>query len=196
MSRLGVIAIALALMTNLCSCGNSAENMHERIHSKFYTMPSYTAQCQMTVNSNKTSNKYDFTCTYDNAGNRYRIDYPDLSVILTETDARIIRGDSVINIPSDDGHMLMFVNTFFESYYAGENASIEVSSGADSGFTVLETELISPTKFGHSMKLWINNKTMAPRTMKVYDEEGKETIAVAFEGFETAKLVEEEKFTQ
>lgn len=195
MSRTCGIVILIALVTSLCACGNSSENMHEKIHSKFYDMPSYTAQCRMTVTSNKTKNDYEFVSTYDSSLDRFRIDYPDVSVLLTNTDARIVRGDSVVNIPSKEADMLMFVNTFFKSYYVGENASIDASSNTDTGYTLLETELVNPTRYGHSMKLWIRNKDVTPHNMKVYDKEGNETISVVFEKFEINKSVEE-KFTK
>lgn len=190
-----IIAVFLALMTNLCSCGGSTADMHGRIHSRFYTMPSYTAQCEMTVYSNKTENKYEFVCTYDGTANRYRVDYPDISVILSENDVRIIRDDSIVNVPSDEGHMLMFVNTFFESYYAGESTALSVSGGDNSGYTELEAELMHPTAFGHRMKLWIDNKTVLPHNMIVYDKTGRQTLAVRFNSFEIRKSVEE-KFVQ
>lgn len=190
-----IIAVFLALMTNLCSCGNGAADMHGKIHSRFYTMPSYTAECEMTVNSNKTQNKYEFVCTYDSSGNRFRVDYPDVSVVLGENDVRIIRNDSIVNVPSDEGHMLMFVNTFFESYYAGENTSLNVSGGNDSGYTALEAELMHPTEYGYLMKLWIDNKTVLPHNMTVYDKNGRETLSVKFNSFEIRKSVEE-KFVQ
>lgn len=196
MSRTAKFAILIVLVTNLCSCSSGSENMHEKIHSKFYDMPSYTAKCSMTVSSNKTKNEYDFTCTYDSAGERYRIDYPDSSVILTDTDARIVRGDLIANVPPKDSDMLMFVNTFFKSYYVGESASIDVSANTDSGYTLLEAELVNPTKFGHFAKLWIRNKDVSPHNMKVYDKDGNETLAVIFENFEITKAIEQEKFTQ
>lgn len=173
-------------MINLSGCSSDISDIHEKIHSKFYTMPSYKAECTLTVNSNKTVNNYDFVCTYDSTGNRYRIDYPDVSVILTPTDARIIKGDSVINIPSEAGHMLMFVNTFFESYYAGEKTAISANA-SDSGYTLLEAELISPTTAGHHMKLWIDNKSILPYNMKVYDKNNRESLNVKFKSFETIK---------
>ena len=112
MTRTLGIFVLIVLVINMCACGTSCENMHEKIHAKFYDMPSYVAKCRMTVVSNKTANEYNYTCTYDKSGNRFCIDYPDSSVVLTATDARITRGDSVVNVPSEDRDMLMFVNTF------------------------------------------------------------------------------------
>lgn len=194
MSGILRMVFIIVLTANLCGCSASDGNMHKKIHSKFYNMPSYSAKCRLTVDSNKTKNEYEFNCLYDSSMNRYRIDYPDSTVILTDTDARIIRHDSVINVPADSSHMLMFVNTFFQSYYESERA--DINTGALSGdYTMLETELVNPTKFGYSAKLWIDNKKVTPYNMKVFDREGKQTLSVLFEEFDILKSVQEEKFT-
>lgn len=184
----------IVLTANLCGCSASDESMHKKIHSKFYDMPSYSAKCRLTVNSNKTKNEYEFDCLYDSSMNRYRVDYPNSTVILTDTDVRIIRPDSVVNVPADSSHMLMFVNTFFQSLYESEKA--DMNTGALAGdYTMLETELVNPTKFGYSAKLWIDNKKVTPYNMKVFDGDGRETLSVKFEEFDILKSVEEEKFT-
>ena len=191
-----IIAFGLILMTGLCGCANMSADMHEKIHSRFFNVPSYSAQCEMTVISNKTENKYEFVCTYDSIGNRYRIDYPDMTVILSEDYARVIRSGSVVNVPSEEGNMLMFVNTFFESYYDGEKASLSVGGTPSGGYTELEAELKHPTRFGHKMRLWIDNKKIVPHIMRVYDREDRETLSVAFSDFEFVKNEKniEEKF--
>ena len=83
-------------------------------------------------------------------------------------------------------YYLTFVNTFFESYYAGEKTAISANA-SDSGYTLLEAELISPTTAGHHMKLWIDNKSILPYNMKVYDKNNRESLNVKFKSFETIK---------
>ena len=180
-----LLTVSLALI--LCSCGADSADIHGKIHSKFYTMPSYTAQCDAVVKSNKNENTYHFTCDYDSASNTHEIDYPDASVTLTNGKARIVRGDLINEIPTDDSDMLILLDTFFASYYESENTSMTVGamSAESSGTTVLDCELTKPTKYGRTMKLTIQNKGIVPKELCTYDADGNEIIKVIFKSFET-----------
>ena len=193
MSKICKATALLLLIATLAGCTNTQDTIHERIHKKYYDMPSYTATCSVTVSSNKTRNTYDVSVWYDRESDRYRIDYDNMSIILGDANAQIKKGDTVMSAPTDDSYMIMLPNAFFKSYYEGENAWISASV-ANAGQTVLECEIVNPPKFASSMKLWIDNKTLLPRTMKVYDKDDNEKINVEYNEFKILEITDDSIF--
>ena len=184
----------LLLITTLAGCTNANENIHEKIHSRYYNMPSYTAKCNVTINSNKTKNTYSLNVTYDSGQHRCRMDYDNMSIILGETNAQIKKDNTVMSVPVDDSHMIVMLNTFFRSYYEGENASMTTGASANAGSTMLSCDIVNPPKFAKSMKLWIDNKTVTPTAMNIYDAEGNEKICIEFTEFKILSNIEESIF--
>ena len=164
-------------------CTPKTDAIHEKIHNKFYNMPSYTAKCTLTVNSNKNQNTYNFLCIYNSKQEQYKLQYTDTTVILNKDNAHIIKDGEVFDTPTTDDDMLIFLNSFFKSYYVGENTSMSVGV-SENGNTLLECELVNPTPKGSSMKLWIDNKTVTPVEMKLYSKDGDEVFKLVFEEFE------------
>ena len=178
----------------LSGCKTDNSSIHDKIHGRFYNIPSYSAKCNVTITSNKTKNTYDITAVYDCEAGRYRIDAENFSVILGDGNAQIINGGTVTSAPVDDSNMLMFVNTFFESYYVGE-ASVKTSS-VISDDVLLECDIVNPPKYANSMKLWIDSKTVLPTKMGVYDKDESEKIFVEFTEFKILNKVDENVFVQ
>ncbi len=177
----------VTLVFILCGCGAESADIHGKIHSKFYTMPSYSAQCDAVIKSNKNENTYHFTCDYDSASQTHEINYPDAAVTLTNGKARIVRGDMINEVPTDDSDMLILLDTFFASYYESENTSMTVGAmyAENNGTTTLECELTKPTKYGKTMKLTVQNRGIVPKELCTYDADGNERIKVIFKSFET-----------
>lgn len=182
--RYFVIAL---LAATLCGCGTENADIHEKIHSKFYTMPSYSAECEAVIKSNKNENTYNFTCDYDSTTKTYEIIYPNTTVTLCGDKARISKGNSINEMSASDSDMLILADTFFESYYESENTSMTMSAfaGESSGTTTLECELTKPTEYGKTMKMTIQNKKIVPLELSTYDADGNERIKVIFKSFET-----------
>ncbi len=183
----------LLLIATLAACTNTQDTIHEKIHNKYYDMPSYTTTCCMTVVSNKSRNTYNMQVVYDSGQQRYRIDYDNMSLILGDANAQIKKGNTVMSAPTDDSYMIMLPDTFFKSYYEGENAWISASV-ANAGQTVLECEIVNPPKFASSMKLWIDNKTLMPRILKIYDSHMNEKINVEYKEFKTIEKTDDGMF--
>lgn len=183
----------LLLTTFLAGCTASEGTIHQKIHTRYYNMPSYTAKCQATVISNKTQNTYALQIVYDNNGDRYRIDYDNMSLILTPSNAQIKKDNTVMSLPVDEGYMIMILNTFFKSYYTSENAS-QTTGNLMNGCTLLECDILNPPKWANSMKLWIDNKTLEPRCMKIYDKETAEKINIEYSEFKIINKIDESLF--
>ena len=156
-------------------------------------MPSYTANCSVTVFSNKNTNTYNLQIIYDNSERRYRIDYDNMSIILGTANAQIKKDSTIMSAPVNNSYMLILPDMFFKSYYVGENASVAVDS-ATTGTTLLECEIVNPPVWANTMKLWIDNKTLLPRTMKVYDKDFNEKINIEYDKFEIINIIDKSLF--
>ena len=183
----------LLMTVLLAGCASDEGTIHQKIHTRYYDMPSYTAQCQPTVISNKTRNTYEVRIVYDSDGERYRIDYDNMSLILTPTGAQIKKDNTVMSLPVDNSYMILLPDTFFKSYYTSENASQTVGSLID-GCTLLECDILNPPAWANSMKLWVDSKTLSLRCMKIFDKDMNEKISIEYSEFKTINKVEENIF--
>ena len=183
----------LLLTALLAGCTVSDDTIHRKIHTRYYDMPSYSAQCQATVVSNKTKNTYAISIIYDSEGERYRIDYDNMSLILTPSNARIKKDNTVMSLPVDNSYLLMLPNAFFKSYYTGENAT-QPTSSLMQGCTVLECDMVNPPAWASYMKLWIDTKTLTPRCMIIYDKEMNEKINIEYTEFKIINKIQDSTF--
>ena len=149
-----------------CSAVPSAENVHKRIHEKYYNIESYTAKCTVTAFTKGGQNDYDCEVCYDSKNDTYTVTTDDMKIEISHDVTTIQRGDSSLNAPSSDDDMSIFINTFFKSYYESENTSMTVSS-LQSETTLLECDVLNPTENTAKMKLWVLNENVLPVRMQV-----------------------------
>ncbi len=179
------VLCAAILTITLAGC-SYGKDIHQKIHDKFYMMKDYTSECTLTVMTSKNKTSYDFTCNYKSSDNSFEIVYDDITVRLSDSSAKITKNDTVLDVPVKDEDMLILLNTFFKSYYEGEESVQKTSGTQNSGTTVLSCTLMTPTKYGTQMKLWIDNKTVNPKKMQVSDGENV-TLEVKYNTFEFIK---------
>ena len=65
-----------------------------------------------------------------------------------------------------------------------EEVSIAVSKTDESRCTVLEAVIPGENKFTSTEKLWIDNETITPVKLVIYDSEGKEKYVVEYNEFQ------------
>ena len=184
----------LSLAIALTGCTNTNENIYQRLHKRYYNMPSYIAECTVTINSNKSTNTYNLTMTYDNRKNKYRLDYDNISIVLTDMNAMIKKNNTIVSVPVDDGYMLVLPNLFFKSYYQVENTSVTIAATSNHGKTVLESDIINPPKYAEHMELIIDNKKLVPLEMKVYDSQNEEKIHIEYIDFNIVNQINDSTF--
>jgi len=182
--------VILLMITLLTGCAK--QNVYEKIHKRFYNIPSYSTNCEVTVVSNKNTNTYNITAVYDNQSKRYRLDFDDVTIILGSTNAQIKRENKVMTVPVTDENMLMLVNTFFESYYTGES-SVNTSSQI-SGDVTLKCDILNSPDYAKYMELIIDSKTILPKTMSVFNKQNKQIITVKFNNFNILNKIDDNTF--
>ena len=206
------IFVLLALMTTVCTIsacsvrggfGDRDMDIYEKIHRYYSEMERYSAKLTFTVFSNKTENQYmaeqksigndKFYTTITNGDRALSV----TTITNGEKTKTLTEGsDYSLTVPSAEVTGLLFVNRFFTAYYSSEETVLTAGGAAKGNVTVLETELsLNRTNFA-KMTLTVDNKTLAPKTLTVYDLGGKEVLKGEFSEFiYNDKAVEEAAFS-
>lgn len=179
----------LLLTISVSGCGpdGSAENIHSKIHSSFYDMKSYTAECSITAFTTGGENTYNCTVDYNKSDDSYKITTDDMAISLSGGTATVTKGDSSMKAPASDEDMNIFVNTFFKSYYESENTSMNVAAEESGKSTLLECDVVNSSDSASHMKLWISNSTVLPEKMQISDKDGVMNTEILFNKFEFKK---------
>lgn len=186
MKKFALAAGVLLLLTSAAGCGSNshtAENIHERVHAAYYDVPSYNAKCMVTAYTAGGQNDYECSVSYNKDNNSYSVVSQDMKIDITDETTVISKGENVLEAPSSDDDMSIFVNTFFKSYYESESTSLSVSGQSESDTTLLECDVINPTENTAYMKLWVSNATALPVRMQVFGKDDFMNTEIVFEEF-------------
>lgn len=203
--------VFLALMISVfgfSACGgkdlsDSDMNMYEKIHTYYSKMENYSANVTFSCFSNKTENQY--TAVQKAMGNDkfyIQVSNSDSSLSVTTvsngsaTKTRTEGTDYSVTVPSADTMNLLFINSFFQAYYASENTCLAVNETVGGNVTVLETEIFPKNTNAAKISLTIDNKTLAPKLLTVCDPGGGVVMSAAFSDFRyNDKSIDESIFT-
>lgn len=203
-----VILLTLMMMTGCVSRMNFTDadmDIYEKIHKKYMNMNSYSAIVNLTVFSNKTQNSYRLT-QYAKAPGLYRIEFtePENTAgtvivqnsgrvkIFAESGARSTMSPLVTDAAKDLS--CLFVNNFFELFYKSEKTSINVLKTNEGRTTVLETDLIPPSASRCRAAVIIDNSTLEPISVTIYDLGGNTVTIAEFSEFKYNAEIHDEKF--
>ncbi len=202
--------IVLALMISfgvLCACGRSYisdrdMDIYEKLHKYYNEMESFCATLEITAYSNKTENTYVaeqkvicpdlyFMKIGDKSGSFSVTTIQNGETVKTAVDG----SDYALTVPGQDSTGMLFVNRFFERYYASEDTVLSVSSTKEGRVTVLETVLPENHPKMSKARLTVDNETLAPIEIVLTDEEGAVVLKGTFLDFTYNDTVNREIFT-
>lgn len=194
------LIILLTLMTSVfvfSACGSGSllsdndMDIYEKIHTYYNNMESYSARVKFTVFSNKTQNTY--TAEQKALGNDkfyVKVSSEDSGLSVTtisdgEKTKTVADGtDYSITLPTTEKLNLMFINSFFKTYYSSEDTSLAVNNSDNTGNTTLLETVLSPMTTGAAkVTLSIDNKTLSPVCLTVFTLEGTPAIKAEFSDF-------------
>lgn len=205
------ILLFLTLMITACLvCGcvssrisDSDMDIYKKIHTYYSKMDCYSAKVAFSCFSNKTENHY--TAEQKAMGNdklfmRVHVPEKDFSVTTIsngEKTKTLTDGSAyAVTVPNADTLNLLFISQFFNLYYASEDTFLAVNSSAKGNVTLLETAVSSPGTSVSKVTLSIDNKTLAPQTLIVYDLAGNVTTSATFSDFRyNDKSITDKDFT-
>ena len=175
-------------------CGNSEEvSTMEKIQNQLKNMESYECTGTLTRISNKGQNVYDIKQYYKSTG-EYRLELlspDDVAGNYTVFDGTSIfqhnprvQGKYIKNVPQSQMRNELFLGSFAKNYFQSEDVSIETASMETGTTTVIEAVIPGENKYTATEKLWINDETIKPVKLVIYDVEGNERYIVEYKDFE------------
>ena len=190
MKKLLLFASVIILLINSAACGRNTqktENIHSAIHSMYYDMDSYRADCSVTSYTAGGENTYECDIIYNKQNDEFTVESDDMKLCISKDKTKISKGGNSIETPPNENDMHIFVNSFFRSYYESESTALITSGNSKNNTTLLECDVMNPTSAASHMKLWINNKNVLPQKMQVYDKNGVMNTEIDFKKYEFTK---------
>lgn len=177
---------------------------YKSINEFINNLDTYAALTNITYISNSNENSYK-TLQYCRKNGEYRtevIEPDNVSGNVTMFDGKIIyqynpKLSDQIQITSTENseRSEIFLTSFLKNYAMSQEVSVSVSNFNDSQYTVIEAIIPGNHPYMTNEKLWINNETLLPEKLVVYDYNDQERIIIQFEEFVFNPVLEDKIFT-
>ncbi|MCL2397426.1 MAG: hypothetical protein FWC93_05100 [Defluviitaleaceae bacterium] len=197
MKRIIFLAVILMGVLALSACAAIQErvdaNAYERIHRQLLNMESFVAQATVTYISNNNSHTYETTQHARTTG-EYRIEVTAPESVAGNT--TIFDGTTIFQFnPRTDGRMSqttqeaperleIMLTSFVRNFVRSQDVSISAAAMDESQVTILEAQIPGQHPYMSIQKLWVNNDTLLPVQMIIYDANSTERVIVIFNSFE------------
>ena len=188
----------------LSACGTGLnQSAYEKIHSQLLKMETYEATAAVTFVSNKNSHEYE-TLQQCKSSGEYRIEVTGPEKVagnVTIFDGKVIcqyngRTEGKMSIASAEApeRAEIFLTSFVRNYIKSQEVSVSAANMDDSACTVLEATIPGEHPYLRTEKLWVDNETLKPVRLVIYDPDGGERILVTYRSFEYNKVLEDAIF--
>lgn len=203
------VALFTALLT---ACQGNAANTesdairssYEKIQKKLVNLESYQSEATVTYKSNKGANVYD-TLQQCKMDGKYRIEVTgpkNVAGNVTLSDGKTISqfnprisGKVSVGMKENPERSEIFLTSFVKNYLASQEVSVSVGNFGEGKCTVLEAVVPGNHPYLATEKLWVDNKTLNPVKLTVYDPDSGERVVVNFKTFDYNIPLEDSLFT-
>ena len=209
-------AILLALLMGfmlVAACGSgglrgpadAAEiSAFEKIQRMLFELQSYRAVATVEYRSNKGSNTYE-TVQHARITGEYRVEVTgpeQVSGSVTVNDGRQIHqfnsrvnGRVSLMVQETPERSEIFLTSFIRNYKNSDDVSLSVAD-MDAGVrTVLEASIPGNHPYLSIARLWVDNETLIPVKLVIFDSDGSERIIVTYHIFEYNVILDDGLFT-
>ena len=196
------LLILLAVMFALSACTGTgprgpvdAEEISalERIQRKLVDLENFRAIATVEYRSNRGSNVYE-TMQHARITGEYRVEVtgPEhVSGSVTINDGKNIyqfnsRVNGRVSLSVDEApeRSEIFLTSFIRNYTASEEISIHVADMEEGVRTVLEASIPGEHPYLSIARLWVDNESLMPVKLVIFDAEETERIIVTYHVFE------------
>ena len=181
-----------------------SQNAYEKIQTILVNMQSYMCEATVEYKSNKGSNVYD-TIQKCKITGEYRVEVvgPDkVAGNITVSDGKTIyqfnkRISGKISVATKESQERseIFFTSFIKNYTKSNETSVSAAKLENDPCTVLEASIPGSHPYLASEKIWVDNKTLKPVKLIIYDPQGSERIIVTYNNFEYNISLNDSDFT-
>lgn len=190
MKRSILLLLSLLLILSsiiLTSCGKKPKDNND-VTTYLKNMESYTTNLTMDVKNDKQTIRYKAKQTYKQGGG-YKLELNKSRTFIYKNDNKIYVSDKnngakyVQNKDFDGVLKLSFIGEYIGLLYTNEK--IEYSTKTINGieYTVINLFIPGNNKNINKALLYVNNKSMLPEKMFIYDIDNKEKIGITYTNF-------------
>jgi len=187
-----VLICGLCLLLSGCAGEPSGSTM-EQIQNRLLTMQDYSAKGTLTRYGSREE-EFEIEQFYRGKDGAYRLNIlsPEkLAGNYTVFDGRLIcqynphvSETPVCDVPDSPHRNELFISSFIKNYFRSEEVAAVSASLDEAKCTVLEAVIPGDNERLASEKLWIDNDSLKPKKLAVYDRKGNEVYILNFSEFE------------
>jgi len=205
-----MLLLAFVLLTACRSDGlrgpaDAAEiSANEQIHRMLFEMQTFRAVATVEYRSNRGVNVYE-TVQHARITGEYRIEVTapqEVAGSVTASDGQQIlqfnqrvNGRVSLMVQETQERSEIFLTSFILNYKACQDVSVSVADMDEGVRTVLEANIPGNHPYLTTSKLWVDNETLIPVKLIIFDADGTERIVVTYHIFEYNVVLEDSMFT-
>ncbi|MDR2649279.1 MAG: hypothetical protein LBB94_06120 [Clostridiales bacterium] len=180
-----------------------SQNAYEKIQTILVNIQSYMCEATVEYKSNKGSNVYN-TIQKCKITGEYRVEVTGPEKVagnVTLSDGKTIyqfnkKLSSKIAVATKESQERseIFFTSFIKNYLKSNETSVSAAKMADDPCTALEAQIPGSHPYLASEKIWIDNTTLKPVKLIIYDPQGSERIIVTYKSFDYNVALEDSEF--
>mgnify|MGYP005763996023 FL=1 len=188
-----ILIVFLITVFSGCSIKKDEVSTMEKIQNQLKNMESYQCTGTLTRISNKSENAYEIKQYYKSTG-EYKLEMlapEDVAGNYTVYNGESvfqynprIQGKVIQGVPKSQMRNELFLGCFIKNYFQSEDVNVETGNMDIQKSTVLEAVIPGENKYTATEKLWIDEETLKPLKLVIYDTEGKERYIIEYKDFE------------
>ncbi|MCL2357216.1 MAG: hypothetical protein FWC70_08695 [Defluviitaleaceae bacterium] len=208
---LGVLFVGAMFFATACA-GDGLRDLEgaeeisafEQVNRMLKELENFRAIATVEYRSNKGTNTYE-TVQHARITGEYRIEVtaPEhVAGSVTTNDGRqIFQFNSRVNgsvnllVRETPERSEVFLTTFIRNYLQSAEVSVSVSDMGDGVRTVLEATVPGEHPYLSTARLWVDNATLNPVKLVIFDRDGAERIIVTYHVFERNAELADTLFT-
>ncbi|MBX4258692.1 hypothetical protein KTC96_18205 [Clostridium estertheticum] len=201
MKKVSLLFLSLLLLLSsalFTSCDKTPKDTND-ITTFLKNMDSYTTNMNMDIKNDKQTINYKAKQSYLKGGG-YKLELNKNRVFIYKSDDKIYindknNGRSYVQSKSfDEVLKLSFIGEYIGLLYTNEEIKYVTKNVNNIEYTVINLFIPGNNKNINNALLYVNNKSMLPEKMIIYDTSGKEKINISYTNFIANLKIEPKEF--
>ncbi|MCB2353282.1 germination lipoprotein GerS-related protein [Clostridium estertheticum] len=201
MKKVSLLFLSLLIVLSsvlFTSCDKTPKDTND-ITTFLKNMDSYTTNMNMDIKNDKQTINYKAKQSYLKGGG-YKLELNKNRVFIYKSDDKIYindknNGRSYVQSKSfDEVLKLSFIGEYIGLLYTNEEIKYVTKTVNNIEYTVINLFIPGNNKNINNALLYVNNKSMLPEKMVIYDTSGKEKINITYTNFSANLKIEPKEF--